>query len=63
MLSTGIFPGRLKYAEIKPLFKDGCKNNPFHYRPISLLTTFSKISEKIISSRLNQQAVYHNIWV
>jgi hypothetical protein len=43
MLSTGIFPNRLKYAEIKPLFKDSCKNDPFNYRPISFSTTFSKI--------------------
>jgi Notch-like protein len=63
MLSTGIFPDRLKYAEINPLFKDGCKNDPFNYRPISLLTTFSKIFEKIILSRLNRHAAYHSIFV
>jgi Notch-like protein len=63
MLSTGIFPDRLKYAEIKPLFKDVCKNDPFNYRPISLLTTFSKIFEKVILSRLNQHAADHNIFV
>jgi hypothetical protein len=63
MLSTGVFPDRLKYAEIKPLFKDGCKNDPFNCRPISLLTTFSKIVEKIILSRLNQYAPDHNIFV
>jgi hypothetical protein len=28
MLSTGIFPDRLKYAEIKPCFKGGCENEP-----------------------------------
>jgi hypothetical protein len=63
MLSTGIFPDRLKYAEIKPLFKDGCKNDPFNYNPISFLTTFSKIFEKVILSRLNQHAVDRNIFV
>jgi hypothetical protein len=63
MLSTGIFPDRLKYAEIKPLLKNGCKNDPFNYRPISLLTTFSKMFEKIILSRLNQHAADHNIFV
>jgi hypothetical protein len=63
MLSTGIIPDKLKYAEIKPLFKDGCKNYPFNYRPISFWTTFYKIFEKIILSRLNQHAVDHNIFV
>jgi Notch-like protein len=63
MLSTCIFPDRLKYAEIKPVFKVCCKNDPFNYRPIFLLTTFSKIFEKIILSRLNQHAADHNIFV
>jgi hypothetical protein len=63
MLSLGIFPDRLKYAEIKPLFKDGCKNDPSNYRPISLLTTFSKNFEKIIWSRLNWHVYDNNILV
>jgi hypothetical protein len=28
MLSSSIFLDRLNYAEIKPLFKGGCKNDP-----------------------------------
>jgi hypothetical protein len=48
----GIFPERLKYGEIKPLFKEGCKKDPLNYRPISLLTSFSKMFERIILSRL-----------
>jgi hypothetical protein len=62
ILSTGIFPDRLKYAEIKPLFKDGNENDPFNYRPISLLTTFSKMFGNILS-RLNQHAADHNFFV
>jgi hypothetical protein len=61
MLSIGIFPESLKYAEIKPCFKGGCENEPSNYRPISLLTSFSKIPEKIILSRLNQHICDHNI--
>jgi hypothetical protein len=52
MLSSGIFPEKLNYAELKPLFKVGCKSDPSNYRPISLLTSFSKILEKIILSRM-----------
>jgi hypothetical protein len=52
MISTGIFPTRLKFAEIKPVHKKGEKSNISNYRPISLLTSFSKIFEKIIFTRL-----------
>jgi hypothetical protein len=62
MLSTGIFPDRLKYAEIKPCIKGGYENEPSNYRSISLLTSFSKILE-IILSRLNQHICEHNITV
>jgi Notch-like protein len=50
--STGIFPTRLKFAEIKPLYKKGDLANFTNYRPVSLLTSFSKIFENIIYTRL-----------
>jgi len=52
MISTGIFPTRLKFAEIKPLYKKGEMANISNYRLISLLTLFLKILEKIIFTRL-----------
>jgi len=52
MISTGIFPTRLKFAEIKPLYKKDEIAGTSNYRPISLLTSFSKIFEKIIYTRL-----------
>jgi hypothetical protein len=61
MLSTGIFPDRLKYVEIKPCFKGGCENEPSNYRPISPLTSFSKILEEVILSRLNQHICDRNV--
>jgi len=48
ILSTGIFPDRLKFSEVMPLYKEGDKTEFSNYRPISLLTSFSKIIEKII---------------
>ena len=45
---AGIFPSRLKYAPIKPIFKNGDKKKIANYRPISLLPSFSKILEKIM---------------
>jgi hypothetical protein len=52
ILSTGIFPERLKFSEVKPFFKTGDKTEFSNYRPLSLLTSFSKITEKIIYKRL-----------
>jgi len=50
---SGIFPYQLKFAEIKPLFKKGCKTNSDNYRPISILPAFSKIFEKIACEQLS----------
>jgi hypothetical protein len=49
---SGIFPDRMKYSIVKPIHKKGDKMNPTNYRPISLLTTFSKILEKALYIRL-----------
>ncbi|PNF30889.1 hypothetical protein B7P43_G06095, partial [Cryptotermes secundus] len=62
-LSTGIFPDRLKFSEIKPIYKKGNRNCISNYRPISLLTSFSKIFEKVIYSRLSNHLVNNNILV
>jgi hypothetical protein len=41
MLRGGVFPDRLKYAIIKPLYKNGDTCDVSNYRPISLLTSLS----------------------
>jgi len=51
VLSTRIFPYRLKYAIVKLVYKKGNKQEISNYRPISL-TSFSKIIEKLIYARL-----------
>jgi len=43
-----VFPYRLKYAIIRPLFKKGNTNYVSNYRPISILNSFSKIFEKVM---------------
>jgi hypothetical protein len=48
----GIFPEILKTAVIKPLFKKGCKKDINNYRPINLLSVFSKIFERSFLFRL-----------
>ena len=49
--SSGIFPDILKVAKITPLHKKDSKLDHLNYRPISLLSVFSKIYEKVIYSR------------
>jgi len=49
--STGIFPQQMKIAKIVPIFKGGDAASPDNYRPISLLSNFSKILEKIMAGR------------
>ena len=48
----GCFPNRLKTAKVIPLCKSGDKTLATNYRPISLLTCFSKILEKLLFTRL-----------
>ena len=50
-LRTGVFPNKMKLAKIIPIFKKGDPLLISNYRPISLLSTFSKILEKIVFSR------------
>ena len=52
---------RLKYSQINPVVKKGSKTDISNYRPISLLTSFSKVSEKVIYKRLNYHIKGNNI--
>ena len=60
-LYAGIFPERMKYSIIKPLYKKGSTSELGNYRPISLLTVFSKLLEKIIYKRLYLYLMEHNL--
>ena len=48
----GVFPQRLKLARVIALFKGGDGKDPGNYRPISLLSVFSKIFERAMLKRL-----------
>jgi hypothetical protein len=58
---SGTFPICLKYSTVKPLFKKCDKENMANYRPISLLTSFSKVFKRIIYDRLLQHIEANNI--
>uniref|UniRef100_A0A3B3H5U1 Reverse transcriptase domain-containing protein n=1 Tax=Oryzias latipes TaxID=8090 RepID=A0A3B3H5U1_ORYLA len=49
----GIFPNNMKIAKIIPIFKNGDRHIFTNYRPISLLSQFSKILEKPFVKRMN----------
>ena len=51
-LQTGVFPDCMKIARVIPLFKNGNINDFTNYRPISLLSQFSKILENIFHNRM-----------
>ena len=51
-LTQGIFPTMLKCAKVIPVFKSGKKSLVSNYRPISLLSVFSKVYEKVMYARV-----------
>ena len=61
-LSSGQVPAGMKIAKVIPLFKNGDKLSVNNYRPISLLSTLSKVLEKIIYIRTIKFLKLHNIF-
>ena len=51
-IQNGVFPSKLKHAKIIPVYKDDDETDPGNYRPISLLSNFSKIFETFMYKRL-----------
>jgi hypothetical protein len=51
-LKTGIFMEQLKIAKVIPIHKKGNTRNINNYRPIALLSVFSKLLEKVVYNRI-----------
>ena len=60
-LESGYVPRELKLAKIIPVYKDGDKHEFTNYRPISLLSSFSKLLEKIVSRQIIGFLNAHNV--
>ena len=58
-ISSETFPDKLKTSKITPIFKAGEDNDPNNYRPISILSVFNRIFEKLMYNRLIQ-FIEHN---
>ena len=50
--ASGNFPEKLKLARITPVFKKGSRSDIDNYRPISVLSNFSKLFDKAMYHRL-----------
>ena len=59
--SNGIFPDSCKTAKVIPLLKSGNVNDLNNYRPISILTCFFKIFEKLLHKRLYEFLNKNNV--
>ena len=57
----GVFPEQNKIAMVIPSHKNGALDDVNNYRPISLLSVFSKIMEKLMASRLTNFLELHEI--
>jgi hypothetical protein len=58
---SGVYPQRLKYAIIKPIYKKSDRSFINNYRPISLLTGFAKVFETVIFRKLCYHIERHKI--
>lgn len=58
---TGSFPCQMKIAKVIPIHKEGDKHLCTNYRPVSLLSQFSKILERLFSARMDSFIEKHNV--
>ena len=61
-LEYGIYPTKLKLAKVIPIYKNDDPSDPSNYRPISLLSVFNRIFEKIMYYRLKSFLEKKNIF-
>lgn len=65
IVQTGSYPDCLKIAKVVPIYKSGDTRDCNNYRPISTLSVFNKILEKLLVTRLigflNQHDVLYNL--
>jgi hypothetical protein len=62
-LATGVVPQHLKIVKVVPVFKSGDAKLLDNFRPICLLSSFSKICEKIVGNRLSDFLEENNLLI
>ena len=57
----GTYPNKLKLAKVTSVFRKGSRQDKDNYRPISVVSIFSKIFEKAMYKRLYSYLECHSI--
>ena len=60
-IEYGIFPDDLKIGKVVPIFKSVKRDGPGNYRPISILSAFARIFEKLLYEQLHKYFEDNNI--
>ena len=60
-LKYGAFPDIWKLAKVTPIFKSGSKRDGNNYRPISLISVFSRLLEKIVHDQLVKYLIANKV--
>jgi len=60
-VENGVYPSKLKHAKIVPIYKSDDETDPSNYRPISLLSVFNRIFEKMMHKRLKSFLDLHDV--
>ena len=51
-VQSGVYPSKLKHAKVIPVYKTGDETEPGNYQPISLLSVFNRLFERMMNKRL-----------
>jgi hypothetical protein len=51
-LNSGVFPDEWKTAKVKPLYKKGDRYDMQNYRPVSIISVFAKLLERLMYNRI-----------
>ena len=60
-IETGMFPSKLKHAEIIPIYTSGDELECGNCRPISLLSNINRLFENLICNRVKTFVTKHDI--
>ena len=60
-ICTGIFPQEWKSSRVSPVYKNGTRNKPSNYRPISVIHTVVKMFEKTVYDQLYEYLNGYNL--
>ena len=60
-LHSGVVPDIWKIAKVIPIFKSGDRSDTNNYRPISLLSCFEKVMERLLAKRILSFVRKHKI--